>query len=151
MRNKQKAVRGERVAGQQADRLFQSCFAYFFLLATAPPLISLWRKWRRRESNPRPETTQMAASTRLASSFVLGPPGDHEAASGRNIPSLSHLSTNSRIERPARVFRPMCCGHHTVPRSPVIRRPYEPGRQSQPGLQHRCWQLLFAHFFYQAK
>jgi hypothetical protein len=29
-----------------------------------------------------------------------------------------------------------------VLRSPLIRRPYEPGRQSRLGLQHRCWQLM---------
>jgi hypothetical protein len=40
--------------------------------------------------------------------------------------------------------------HRIVPRSPLIRRPYEPGQQSQPGLQHHCWQLMFCSVIYEA-
>ncbi len=143
---------GERPHGHQR----RSTAIVLLVLSAFSPLLSPFKfcrrqKWSRRELNPRPETTQMAASTCLAFWFNLDPTGDQRAASDWIMPSESYLSTNGRMDRPARVLRPMCCGHHTVPRLPLIRQPLQPGRQSRLGLQHRCWQLLFAHFVNRAK
>jgi len=48
------------------------------------------------------------------------------------------------------ILQPACRGHQTVLRLPVIRQPWLPGRQSQPGLQHHCWQLMFCSVIYEA-
>ena len=54
-------------------------------------------------------------------------------------------STNQPTDCGRRVVGYASCRGHLI-----IRRPYEPERQSRPGLQHRCWQLMFCSMIYEA-
>ena len=120
-----------------------ACKINTILPAFLPNLVFEVRNpWRRGELNPCPKTTQVAASTCLVWCFVVETRGDH-----RQPPRVSNrlcLASRPTVEsgsKPA-VFRLTRHGQRAIPRSPFIRRPYEPGRQSRLGLQHRCWQLL---------
>jgi len=98
-------------------------------------------EWRRRELNPRPEKTRMAAYYMCSRFFNLNPHAEkrHPArASSRLL--LARGSTAESAGQPA------FCGQGdagiTLCRGYLfIRQPYEPERQSRTGLQHHCWQL----------
>src|SRR5690348_1372937 len=79
---------------------------------------------------------------------------DHGGGHRHSPPQSSRLCLVSRPtaesgDQPA-ILQPACRGHQTVLRMPLIRQPYEPERQSRPGLQHHCWQLMFCSVFNEA-
>ena len=119
--------------------------------ATLSRGFSALTQWRRGELNPRPETAQMAASTCLVWCFDVATRVDHrQPPRATNRLRLAPRPTVESRGQPA-VLQPTRHRLRIVLRLPFIRQPYEPGRQSRLGLQHRCWQLMFAHMFYQAK
>lgn len=112
---------------------------------------SLRLDWTRGESNPRPETTRVVASTCLSgvfseglSSFGSRPPHRASAPFGAVQTSKSHLINNVRSIRPACDFRLTTrrLGRHAE--AVCIRQPCGPEHRSRCGrrLQRHRWQFL---------
>ena len=63
---------------------------------------------------------------------------------------VSPLDQRSNREASLLFFSRRVTGYAACRGVPFIRQPYEPERQSRPGLQHRCWQLMCARMINQA-
>ena len=100
-------------------------------------------EWRRRELNPRPEITRMAASTCIVDGLISVPSAGIDTL--RWGPAVCVSPADQRPNRQASPHFASDASRATHrDEVALIRQPYEPGRQSQPGLQHHCWQLMCA-------
>ena len=114
------------------------------LLSCSTALIfAFGENWRRGELNPRPEITRMAASTCLVGVLISALPANADIL--RRSPVVCFSPADQRPNRQASPHFASDASRATHrDEVALFRQPYEPGRQSQPGLQHHCWQLMFA-------
>ena len=106
--------------------------------------------WRRRELNPRPEITPMAASTCIVAFLISTPAAGSDTLRRDPVVFISLLDQRPNQEASPRFATDVLRASHRVEVA-LIRQPYEPVRQSRPGLQHHwCWQLKLCSMFYEA-